>query len=153
MHAVGRSAFVKTVLLISLTIGTMTAADFTGTWKFNPAKSQYRRNLLEAVLTIKQTGPDTYTSSEDFVTKSGEKGHQEIVRVCDGKEHPSPRSGAAKGAVLICQLGPGATRKLVESDNGKVVYEVTSTLSDDGKVMTTVWKDSNGEDVLVFDRQ
>jgi hypothetical protein len=41
----------------------------------------------------------------------------------------------------------------VESDNGKVVYEVTSTLSDDGKVMTTVWKDSNGEDVLVFDRQ
>jgi hypothetical protein len=153
MHALVRSAFVKTVLPVLLTIGTMAAADFTGTWKFNPAKSQYRRDLSEEMLTIKQTGPDSYTSIVDFVTKSGEKRHQEIVRICDGKEHPSPRSGAAKGAVLICQLGPGATRKFVESDNGKVVYEVTSTLSDDGKVMTTVWKDSNGEDVLVFDRQ
>ena len=153
MHALVRSAFVKTVLPVLLTIGTMAAADFTGTWKFNPAKSQYHRDVSEAVLTIKQTGPDTYTSIEDFVTKSGQKQHQEIVRIFDGKEHPSPRSGAAKGAVLICQLGPGATRKFVESDNGEVVYEVTSTLSDDGKVMTTVWKNSNGEDVLVLDRQ
>jgi len=109
MHALARSAFVKTVLPVLLTIGTMAAADFTGTWKFNPAKSQYRRDLSEEMLTIKQTGPDTYTSSVDFVTKSGEKRHQEIVRICDGKEHPSPRSGAAKGEVLICELGHGAT--------------------------------------------
>jgi len=154
MHALVRSAFVETVLTVLLTIGTMAAADFTGTWKFNPAKSQHHRDLSEEMLTIKRTGPDTFTSILDFVTKSGEKQHQEIVRICDGKEHPSPLSGAAKGAVLICQQGPGATRKFVERDNGKVVYEVTSTLSDDGKVMTNVWKYSNGEeDVLVFDKQ
>ena len=61
MHALVRSAFVKTVLPVLLTIGTMAAADFTGTWKFNPAKSQYRRDLSEEMLTIKQTGPDSYT--------------------------------------------------------------------------------------------
>ena len=86
MHALARSAFIKTVLPVLLTIGAMAAADFTGTWKFNPAKSQYRRDVSEEMLTIKETGPDTYTSSVDFVTKSGEKRHQEIVRICDGKE-------------------------------------------------------------------
>lgn len=145
---------VKKVLPLFLMIGTMGAADFTGTWKLNPEKSQLgSRDVTQQTLPIKQTGPNTYTSVVDIVTKSGEKQHQEIVRICDGKEHPSTRAAAAKGAVLNCQIGPGPTRKLVEKADGKVVSEMTSTLSEDGKLMTNVFKYRDGDETLVYERQ
>ena len=82
--------FVKKILPILLIAGTMVAADFTGTWKLNPEKSKLgNRDITQGTLTTRQTGPDTYTSTLDFVTRSGEKRHQESVRVCDGKEHSS----------------------------------------------------------------
>lgn len=146
--------FMRRLLPVFLMIGTTAAADFTGTWKLNPAKSQLGgSDIAQATLTIKETASDTYTSIGDQVTKSGEKRHFEVVRICDGKEHPSTRPGAAKGAVLVCQFGPGPTRTFVEKNNGKVVVETTSTLSEDGKVMTQIWKYSDGEEVRVFERQ
>jgi hypothetical protein len=146
--------FMRKLLPVFLMIGTIAAADFTGTWKLNPAKSQLgKSDIAQATFTIEQTAPDTYTSIVDQVTKSGEKRHFEVARICDGKEHPSTRPGTAKGEVLICQFGPGPTRTFVEKNNGKVVGETTSTLSEDGKVMTQILKYSDGEELRVFERQ
>jgi hypothetical protein len=146
--------FVRKVLPILLIVGTMAAADFTGTWKLNPAKSKLgTRDIAQGTLTIKQTGPDTYTSTLDFVTRSGEKRHQENVRVCDGKEHAVPRVDSSKVSTVMCQLGPGSTRKIVEKESDKVMAEMTSTMSADGKVLTNVWKYEDGEVMFVFERQ
>ena len=148
--------FVRTVLPIFLILvaGTMVAADFTGTWKLNPEKSKVgNRDISQGTVTIKQTGPDTYTSTLDFVTRSGEKRHQESVRVCDGKEHATPHVDPSKVSTVMCQVEPGSTRKIVEKENDKVVVEMTSTVSADGKVLTNVWKYEDGDVVFVFEKQ
>ncbi len=146
--------FVRKVLPILLMVGTMAAADFTGTWKLNPEKSKLgNRDIAQGTLTIKQTGPDTYTSTLDYVTRSGEKRHQENVRVCDGKERAVPHVDPSKVSTVMCQVGPGSTRKIVEKENNKVIVEMNSTVSADGKVLTNVWKYEDGEVVFVFERQ
>ena len=101
----------------------------------------------------RQTGPDTYASTLDYVTRSGEKRHQEGVRVCDGKEHAMPRVDTTKTSTVMCQLGPGSTRKVVEKEGDKVIVDMTSTVSADGKVLTNVWKYEDGDVVFVFEKQ
>jgi hypothetical protein len=146
--------FVRKVLPILLIAGTMAAADFIGTWKLDAAKSKLgNRDIAQGTLTTRQTGPDIYNSTLDFVTKSGEKRHEESVRVCDGKEHATPHVDPSKVSTVMCQLGPGSTRKIVEKENDKVVVEMTSTVSADGKVLTNVWKYEDGDVVFVFEKQ
>jgi hypothetical protein len=146
--------FVRKLLPVLLIAGTMVAADFTGTWKLNPEKSKLgNRDIAQATLTTRQTGPDTYTSTLDFVTRAGAKRHEESVRVCDGKEHATPHVDPSKFSTVMCQVGPGSTRKVVEKENDKVIVEMTSTVSADGKVLTNVWKYEDGDVVFVFEKQ
>jgi hypothetical protein len=146
--------FVRKVLPVFVIVGTIIGADFTGTWKLNPEKSKLgNRDISHGTLTIKQTGPDTYASTLDFVTKSGEKRHEGSVRICDGKEHAVPHVDPSKVSTVMCQLGPGSTRRVVEKEGDKVVVEMTSTVSTDGKVLTNVWKYEDGEVVFVFEKQ
>ena len=146
--------FFRKMLSILLMVGTIAATNFTGVWKLNPEKSKLgNRDIAQGTLTIRQTGPDTFTSTLDFVTSSGEKRHQESVRICDGKEHAIPHVDPSKVSTVVCQLGPGSTRKIVEKENDKVVVEMTSTVSADGKVLTNVWKYEDGDVVFVFEKQ
>ena len=146
--------FLRNVLFISLMVGMIAAADFSGTWRLNPEKSKLgNRDIAQGTLTIRQTGPDTYTSTLDFVTRSGEKRHDESVRICDGKEHPLPALDSSKPATAMCQIGPGSSRKIVEKKSDKVIAEMTSTVSAGGKVLTNVWKYEDGEVVFVFEKQ
>jgi hypothetical protein len=144
----------RKVLPLLFMIGTMVGADFTGTWKLNPEKSKLgNRDIAQGTLTTRQSGPDTYTSTLDYVTKAGATRHEESVRVCDGKEHATPHVDPSKVSTVVCQVGPGSTRKIVEKDNDKVVVEMTSTVSADGKVLTNVWKYEDGDVVFVFEKQ
>lgn len=146
--------FAGNVIFILFIAGTMVGADFTGTWKLDAAKSKLgNRDIAQGTLTTRQTGPDTYTSTLDYVTRAGAKRHEESVRVCDGKEHATPHVDPSKVSSVICQVGPGSTRTIVEKDNDKVIVEMNSTVSADGKVMTNVWKYEDGEVVFVFERQ
>ena len=142
------------LLSVGWLVATISAADFTGTWKLNPEKSKLGyRDITQATLTTRQTGPDTYASTLDYVTRSGQKRHEETVRICDGKEHPLPAMDSSKPAAVTCQIGPGSTRKIVETKSGKVIVEMTSSVSADGRVLTNVWKYDDGDVVFVFDKQ
>jgi len=144
----------KTALPIWLIVGTMAGADFTGTWRLNPERSKLaNRDISQGTLTIKQTGPSTYASTLDYVTRSGEKRHQESVRICDGKEHAVLHVDPSKTSTVMCQIETSSTRKIVEKDGDKIVTEMTSTVSADGKVLTNVWKYEDGEVVFVFEKQ
>jgi hypothetical protein len=148
------SRFIQTMVLTWLIAGTLSAADFTGTWKLNTEKSKLgERDITQGVLVTRQTGAETYASTLDYVTRSGAKRHSESVRVCDGKEHPLPAMDASKPATVTCEMGPNSSRKIVERKSGKVIVEMTSTLSADGKVLTNVWKYDDGDVIFVFDRQ
>ena len=144
----------KIILFVSLIGGSMNAAEFTGTWKLNPAKSKLgTRDIAQGTLIIKQTGPNTFSSTLDYVTRSGEKRHEESVRVCDGKPHPLPAIDPSKPATVTCDVGPGSTRRVVEKKSDKVISEMTSTISPDGKVLTNLWTYEDGQVVFVFEKQ
>lgn len=146
--------WIRTALPGLLVVVTMAAADFTGTWKLNPEKSKLgNRDITQGVVTLRQTGPDTIESTFDYVTRAGQKRHEEGVRICDGKEHAVPHIDTKKVSTVMCQLGPDSARKIIEKDGDKIVVEMTSTLSTDGRVMTNVWKYEDGEVVFVFDKQ
>ena len=74
-------------VVATLSLGvTLAAADFTGTWKLNVEKSKLPADLASETMTISQTGANSYKSSIDMVTKSGEKRHTELNRTYDGRE-------------------------------------------------------------------
>jgi hypothetical protein len=143
---------ISLLLAASATMLAQTQKDFTGTWKLNFAKSKPSNDLVSETMKIEQTGPNAYRTTIDDALKSGQKGHQEINRICDGKEHPSTGVGfKQEGATEICEQ-MSSTRKVTQKRDGKVVSEFTSTVSPDGKVMTNVRK-GGGDETLVFERQ
>jgi hypothetical protein len=61
------------------------AADFAGTWKLNLEKSKLQNNdLASETMNISKTGPNSYTTAADTVSKSCEQRHTEVVS-SDGK--------------------------------------------------------------------
>jgi hypothetical protein len=145
------------IVLATFSLGaTLAAADFTGTWKLNVEKSKLPADLASETMTISQTGPNSYKSSIDMVTKSGERRHTELNRTCDGREHLLTGVGIRqeKGASEICQQIDPSTRKVTAKRGGKVIEEITSTLSPDGKVATVDIRRTlgNTEEILVFNR-
>jgi hypothetical protein len=141
-------------MLIGITCltATLVAADFTGTWKLNLAKSQGTNDLVSFIIKIEQTGPNMYRTTVDTVVKSGEKGHQEINRIYDGEEHPMTGEGIPEGASEICQFVDASTRKITQKRGGKVVSELTATMSSDGKV-TTLHRTGNREEHFILEKQ
>src|SRR5579859_5970693 len=81
--------------LFALTLSAVTvmASDFTGTWKLNLAKSKPSNDLATQTMKIEQTGPNSYRTTIDGFLNSGKKEHQEVNRICDGKEHPAKGVG------------------------------------------------------------
>src|SRR5437868_5657900 len=102
--------------MLSLT-ATLSAADIAGTWVFNPAKST-APNIISQTMKIEQTGPNTYKDTIDVVLKSGQKVHQEINRIYDGKEHPVTGVGITSGGTEICEQIDASTRKFTQKRDG-----------------------------------
>jgi hypothetical protein len=104
-------------------------------------------NLASRTITEIETGPDTFHVTFDDVSKTGEKSKNDQILICDGKEH------AAKDAspVQICTRTGPTTRTLARKTDGKVVNQVTHSLSPDGKVLT-VTNISTGN-VTAYERQ
>lgn len=132
---------------------TAVAADFTGTWKVNLAKSKPGDDLAGLTMKIEQTGPNAYRVIIDRVLKSGGTMHQEVARVYDGKEHPAIGTGFNQdGATEICEQIDSLTRKVTQKKNGTEISEFTSTLSPDDKMMSNVRK-VGWDETLVLERQ
>ena len=148
-------------VLATFSLGaTLAAADFTGTWKLNMEKSKLSTDNPRAseTMTISQTGPNTYTTAFDIVTKSGENRHQEVKRIYDGKEHPVEGVNVkAEGISEVCEQINISTRKITRKRDGKVTGMLTSTVAPDRKTMTNTQTMTNTrtgtKEVLVYDRQ
>ena len=91
--------------------------------------------------------------TSDVVTLKGEKRHEELTRIADGKEH-SVEGVNVPGDTEI--VSPDLT--VIRNSNGKRLRELHVRFSPDGKThtVTTTSVDANGkpyEDVGVFERQ
>ena|ERR1700733_11983327 len=104
---------------------------------------------LLAPRTIKEieTGPDTFHVTFDDVSKTGEKSKRDEVLICDGKEH------AAKDAssVQTCTRTGPTTRTLARKTDGKVVNQVTHSLSPVGNPLAVLVQFSGVYEVLFLE--
>lgn len=58
----------------------------------------------------------------------------------------------AEGATEICEMLNSSTRKVIAKRDGKILFELNSTVSADGKVMTNTVT-GNRAQILVYERQ
>ena len=154
-------AVVQSVCLLALLLFArlLSGQDFVGTWKLNLEKSRPPVSDLAAItMKIEETGANTFRSTIDIVWKGGQHQHYEDNRLCDGQEHAAQGVGLTPGTSETRQLLDSSTRKIIQGRAGKVLSEMTSKVSADGKVMTNrvtrVTKDGNRvKRVRVFDRE
>jgi hypothetical protein len=144
------------VAILSLSTVLVAAEPFVGTWKLNVEKSKLTgttADLESRTMTISQTGPNTFVSVIDSVSKSGQTRHQEITRIYDGKEHPA--TGAKQqGTTEIARMVNESIRSMTGKRDGKVLGVMTSTVSPDGKVMTNREEQADGsENIYIFEKQ
>ena len=103
-----------------------------GTWKPQPERfSPPDENLASGTEWITKVGPNTVRQKTELVDKSGAKRTSDTTETCDGKEHHT--EGAPEGSTWICQP---ETWDFVSRRDGKVVMEVKTIFSDDGRTMT-----------------
>jgi hypothetical protein len=146
---------------VILTALSLLAAEITGTWKLDTAKSKLApiRTITSETMRIVETAPKVYRTIFDETTETGESQHIEIIRYQDGKEHPVEGVNVPPGYVEITSGSPdGSTRNVVRKKDGKVVGDLNVKISPDGKTMTVHQKGvtTKGEaydEILVFERQ
>jgi hypothetical protein len=146
---------------VTLTALSLLAAEITGTWKLDTAKSKLApiRTITSETMKIVETAPKVYRTIFDETTKTGESQHIEIIRYQDGKEHPVEGVNVPPGYVEITEDSPdGSARNVIRMKDGNVVSEINAKVSPDGKTMTVHQKgiDTKGkafDETLVFERQ
>jgi|HubBroStandDraft_5_1064220.scaffolds.fasta_scaffold31513_3 hypothetical protein len=118
------------VAILSFSMTLVAAEPFVGTWKLNVEKSKLtgsNADLAGRTMTISQTGPHTFVSIVDSVSKSGETRHQETTRIYDGKERPA--TGARQqGTTEIARMVNESIRTMTGKRDGKVLGVMTSTV-------------------------
>ena len=141
-------------VLAALSSSFMLMADesFYGTWKLNVAKSKIQcSDIASETMTITATGPNSYRNVIDSVSKSGKARHQENGdRYLDGKAYPIP---GQTGLTQTIQRIDASTHKITTKKDGKVVVEIISTVSPDGKVQTNHRVEGTCDETQVFEKQ
>ena len=136
---------------------TVSAADLTGTWKFNAAKSKYTGMAAPKEMTV------TYTmqgSGWDYAAKgvsgTGEPITSSFTYVKDGEEVKTTGFPAWDG--LVIKNGGTGKSTATYMRQGKAVGTATRTISADGKSMTlrsnvTLPDGKKATMLSVFDKQ
>jgi len=127
------SRTLASLLLGTLAIAQQSADRMVGTWKLDVEKSQMRE-FASRTLRAERIAPDTFRIEADLVMKSGEKDHTVTVQICDGVERH--KEGAPQTVTETCT--PDGT--VIRKQDGKMVSEMRSTFSPDGKTQTITHK-------------
>lgn len=128
-----------------------------GTWELNVAKSKFDPGppLKSQTRTIRTEGDMQTVTIKGANAEGGSVATKSTYRL-DGKDYPI--IGSADVDALAMKRVDESTVSGAIKRNGKVVSQVTRTLSKDGKVMTVTTKGTNPagqpmNNVLVFDRR
>jgi hypothetical protein len=122
-------------LIALLLLFASSVTDYTGTWVANIENSQLGTPPPKSyVLKVEKTGPVAFLVTVDRVLADGKEEHEQFTRTYDGKEHAEKEHPEA--TETCTQVDP-LTRHIVGKKNGKVTYEINSTMAPDRKTMTT----------------
>ena len=144
---------ILSTLVVSFFAASAFAADFTGTWKLNQARSPDPiASVASMTIKVESIGPNAYRTTIDSISQSGEAKHTTVDRTYDGKERHVENGGSLQ-STETCEITPDGVRKITVRDNGKTTAIIESIISTDGKSMTHIVTNARGKHVAIFDRQ
>ena len=153
------AAFSTTLLLVALVLNVSAApADQqSGTWKMNPAKSNYSPGPAPKSITVKiASDADNVKLTSDGIDAAGNPTHVEYTAKYDGKAYPI--TGVPNADTVALERVDASTIRSTTKKGDQVVMTVTSVISSDGKTRTSTFKGKNAEgqdvnNVVVYDKQ
>jgi hypothetical protein len=149
--------YTKLVLAFLGFAAVLAAADnFTGTWKMNPAKSKYESGMApkEQTVTIMEEGDNLDIMVTGTSADSASFSRHYAVPTAGGAGQ-ALQTGNYDG-VSAKRMGPNS-RETTYTKGGKAEMTIRSTISPDGKTMTSIVKGTDPEGhpidaVVVYDK-
>ena len=153
------AAFATTLLLgaLVLNLSAAPADEHSGTWKMNPAKSNYSPGPAPKSITVKiASDADNIKLTSDGIDAAGNPTHVEYTAKYDGKDYPI--TGIPNADTIALERLDATTIRSITKKGDQVVMTVTSVISKDGKTRTATFKGKNAEgldvnNVVVYDKQ
>ncbi len=153
------AALATTLLLVALVLNVSAAPadEHSGTWKMNPAKSNYSPGPAPKSITVKiASDADNMKLTSDGIDAAGNPTHVEYTAKYDGKDYPI--TGIPNADTVALERLDASTIRSTTKKGDQVVMTVTSVISKDGKTRTATFKGKNAEgldvnNVVVYDKQ
>ena len=153
------TALATTLLLVALVfnVSAAPADEHSGTWKMNPAKSNYSPGPAPKSITVKiVSDADNMKLTSDGIDAAGKPTHVEYTAKFDGKDYPI--TGIPNADTIALERLDASTIRSTTKKGDQVVMTVTSVISKDGKTRTATFKGKNAEgldvnNVVVYDKQ
>jgi hypothetical protein len=153
------AALATTLLLVALvfSVSAAPADEHSGTWKMNPAKSNYNPGPAPKSITVKiASDADNMKLTSDGIDATGKPTHVEYTAKFDGKDYPI--TGIPNADTVALERLDASTIRSTTKKGDQVVMTVTSVISKDGKTRTATFKGKNAEgldvnNVVVYDKQ
>ncbi len=153
------AALATTLLLVALVfnVSAAPADEHSGTWKMNPAKSNYSPGPAPKSITVKiVSDADNMKLTSDGIDAAGKPTHVEYTAKYDGKDYPI--IGIPNADTVALERLDASTIRSTTKKGDQVVMTVTSVISKDGKTRTATFKGKNAEgldvnNVVVYDKQ
>ena len=153
------AALATTLLLVALALNVSAAPadEHSGTWKMNPAKSNYSPGPAPKSITVKiVSDADNMKLTSDGIDAAGNPTHVEYTAKYDGKDYPI--TGIPNADTVALERLDASTIRSTTKKGDQVVMTVTSVISKDGKTRTATFKGKNAEgldvnNVVVYDKQ
>ena len=153
------ASLATTVLLVALVLNASAAPadEHSGTWKMNPAKSNYSPGPAPKSITVKiASDADNMKLTSDGIDAAGKPTHVEYTAKFDGKDYPV--NGIPNADTVALERVDASTIRSTTKKGDQVVMTVTSVISKDGKTRTATFKGKNAEgldvnNVVVYDKQ
>lgn len=153
------AALATTFLLVvlALHVPAVAADQLSGTWKMNPAKSNYSPGPAPKSVTVKLDADENSIKMISVGTDAeGSPTNIEYSAKFDGKDYPI--TGVPNADTISVERIDASTFQTTAKKAGQVVMTVRSAISKDGKTRTSTFKgkDAQGRDVnnvVVYDKQ
>ena len=153
------AALATTLLLVALALNVSAAPadEHSGTWKMNPANSNYSPGPAPKSITVKiVSDADNMKLTSDGIDAAGKPTHVEYTAKYDGKDYPI--TGIPNADTVALERLDASTIRSITKRGDQVVMTVTSVISKDGKTRTATFKGKNAEgldvnNVVVYDKQ
>jgi hypothetical protein len=132
-----KGILVLVVMLFAMSVRAGAEDPFVGTWKLNPAKSQFDPNHqpLEATMTFEVEPDGSYLMKAEGTKEGGQKVKENPQKFfVDGQPRPIPEMPALSG--VATKPDPNTIRGEARRQDGSIVGSATYAVSADGRSMT-----------------